>query len=573
MMAPNILENAASTGWKQLLSGDGGDVLDLQFGEAGDIVAVTRLGLFRSTNGGEAWARIESPPLVEALHRADDWWLGTDVGLFRAERPDGPWQAMVSGAAITGISAGKQDELVLISTAEEGLLRSEDGGNTWEDANAGLPGEAVVAIHRSPTFEQDRTIFVATESGIFRSRNGGRAWRQLPLEVEEVQCFVAVEDRLFVGTSDDGVWISSDFGRTWTQSLCEESILGFGLSTIGYTIVLCESGLVRVDKDGHPISRSPLPLDVLCALETGDGSFAGTAGRGVLRLMPETGKWNEATRGLQATARSRLRAIGRSRLITTSATGALMHSADDGASWHELPDTPLDAVIDFDARTTANGDLEVVACDEENVYVFREHWQQVEGDSPRAVAWLDDEGSMLTKDGEFIREKFRSRLFPWRVQITDARLMPLRGRSEIIWAVLYTENAEIIVVRSPDGGLRWEPLLQIDTAQAVSLAVTVDTSDNEVALFAEGSRIYSVLDSPTPKWTGDEATVISAIAVSPDDRVLLATNRGLLASSWDFSTVELVPGSPAPLLDVESDLEGNVNVIERGGSIWQFTRL
>jgi hypothetical protein len=177
---------------------------------------------------------------------------------------------------------------------------------------------------------------------------------------------------------------------------------------------------------------------------------------------------------------------------------------------------------------------------------------------------------VLTRDGDFIRQEFRSSLFPWRPRLTGARLIPLCGRPDVLWAVLQTDNAGVIVLRSPDSGHGWEPLLQTDAIGAVSLAITIDQTGSEVALLAVGNRVYRVLESSQPVWTGDDSIAISAIAIAPTGCILIATNRGLIAVSEDFVTSELVPGSPAPLLDIDIETTGNAIVIERGGSIWRL---
>jgi hypothetical protein len=189
-----------------------------------------------------------------------------------------------------------------------------------------------------------------------------------------------------------------------------------------------------------------------------------------------------------------------------------------------------------------------------------------------AVTWLDREPVVLTRDGDFVCAEFRSRVVPERLRLTGARLFPVHGRPELLWSVLHTDHAGILVLRSPDGGNRWEPLLQTDAANAVSLSVTVDRSGGETALLAVGNRVYRLLASPEPVWEGDDAIAISAIAVSPEKGVLLATSHGLLAASHDFATSELVAGSPAPLLDVEIERTGDAIVVERGGSIWRLGR-
>ncbi len=114
--------------------------------------------------------------------------------------------------------------------------------------------------------------------------------------------------------------------------------------------------------------------------------------------------------------------------------------------------------------------------------------------------------------------------------------------------------------------------MQSDAIGAVSLAVAIDDSGSEVALVAVGNRVYRVLESPEPVWTGDDGIVISAMALGEDGSVLLATSHGLFAISRDFATSERIVGSPAPLLDVDAEGAGDAIAIERGGAVWRFRR-
>jgi photosystem II stability/assembly factor-like uncharacterized protein len=565
--------SADARGWKLLLSGEGGIVLDLLFGEHDDIVAVTRLGLFRSTDRGDHWSRIEAPSLVLTLHRSKDWWLGTDVGLFRSASLDASWQPVLSRTAITAVAVIDHGDLVLAASVEEGLLRSEDGGINWEDANPGLPGDDLLAIRQSPQFQHDQLIFVATASGLFRSRNGGRAWRRVGLDADDIQCFDVVDHELLIGTGGHGLWRSPDVGKTWHASHLGQAILGFGTSEAGSLFVLAESGNLALDASSNAQSQSSLPPDTSCAITIGDRTLVGTMGKAVVQLELGGLGWTALSTGLEATARDRVCVIGRSQLVTTSSASTMLLSTDSGSTWSELLDAPLGSVSDFDARVNGDDRLEIVACDSHVACVYRESWQTIDMGAPLAVAWLDGEPAVITCDGDFVCNEFRSSIFPWRPRLIAAQLFPVHGRPEIVWSLLHTENAGVIILRSPDGGKRWEPLLQTDTTTAVSLAVTVGASGKESALAAVGNRIYRVLESPAPVWSADEDLTISAIAICPDERVLLATNRGLYVVSQYFETSRRVAGSPAVLLDVDITTDEGAVVIERGGSIWLLEEL
>jgi uncharacterized protein (TIGR03437 family) len=98
-----------------------------------------------------------------------------------------------------------------------GMLRSENGGVTWSDANAGLVERRIRAILPDP--RQDSVVYAVTNAGIFRSGDGGSDWQAASQALlPEVALSLATDPQdsatLYAGT-ENGVFKTVDAGATW----------------------------------------------------------------------------------------------------------------------------------------------------------------------------------------------------------------------------------------------------------------------------------------------------------------------------------------------------------------------
>jgi photosystem II stability/assembly factor-like uncharacterized protein len=79
------------------------------------------------------------------------------------------------GARCVAVDPGDPDTLY-VGTSDEGLLKSEDGGTSWEKLS-GVEHPRVTALAVSPV---DGAVYAGTEpSSLFVSRDGGASWREL----------------------------------------------------------------------------------------------------------------------------------------------------------------------------------------------------------------------------------------------------------------------------------------------------------------------------------------------------------------------------------------------------------
>lgn len=114
----------------------------------------------------------------------------------------------------------------LLAGSDTGLFRSEDDGEHWQLVDSPMGDRQVWSVALDPA--DPETIFAGTRPGAFRSRDGGANWEELPLEVADpcpigiartTSMFVDPRDRqrVWAGIEVDGVYKSLDGGDSWVR--------------------------------------------------------------------------------------------------------------------------------------------------------------------------------------------------------------------------------------------------------------------------------------------------------------------------------------------------------------------
>lgn len=182
-----------------------------------------------AAGGGAAGGR-GGGPAISALafspKGAGQIWAGTSNGLIQLTRDGGAhWSNVASSelekaGAVAMIDASAADAgraFVVIGGGRGGsasgpphIYRTDDFGEHWKAANAGLPDSPAHAVREDP--ENRNLVFAALDSGVFVSFNGGDHWQPLQLNLPATSCRdLAIEQNtLVLATFGRALWALDD---------------------------------------------------------------------------------------------------------------------------------------------------------------------------------------------------------------------------------------------------------------------------------------------------------------------------------------------------------------------------
>ena len=156
--------------------------------------------------------------------------IATQHGLVFCEREGKDWREASRSLAAKTVTSVIAREGVILAGTTDGVLRSDDGGATWQDASNGLSARHIRWLANHPDVSD--LEFAGTEpAGIYVSHDGGGLWRACPevthLRDEHkwslpyspgagcVRGFAFLGARGYAAVEVGGVLRSDDSGETW----------------------------------------------------------------------------------------------------------------------------------------------------------------------------------------------------------------------------------------------------------------------------------------------------------------------------------------------------------------------
>ncbi|RKP57836.1 sialidase family protein [Pararobbsia silviterrae] len=264
------------------------------------IFLATRKGLYRSTDGGDSWHKLnaaeEGVPfwsVVVSPHDPDVLIAGTSpVGFYRSDDGGDTWRKCKAdpseryaisfgGSRAMRVAFHPTNPKLLYAVAEiNGLFVSEDGGESWRGESRGLSVLAAMPHLKNTELTDDDTegmfdahavsttssrpdsIFYICRMGIFESDDGGKTFRDLevgkyaPFSYSRECRFVFGEPRKMYAcfsissrSTAGALYGSDDLGETWyradSQIQARSTMMGFG------THVSDPNGVITVTRGGQ----------------------------------------------------------------------------------------------------------------------------------------------------------------------------------------------------------------------------------------------------------------------------------------------------------------------------------
>lgn len=110
-------------------------------------------------------------------------WKTDAAGLSRLATNGQAWEAVRTPATsgLTGLALNPDDPTMLyVSGPSVGVLKSVDGGQTWDTVHNGLPDKAEIMALAMHSFRFATLYVWAKDAGIYRTEDGGEHWARMP---------------------------------------------------------------------------------------------------------------------------------------------------------------------------------------------------------------------------------------------------------------------------------------------------------------------------------------------------------------------------------------------------------
>lgn len=227
---------------------------------AGTLNAPDLPSVYRSLNGGVAWARASKgllenisiaglafDPQNPRLVLAGDGGFGN---LFRSRDGGDVWEELTAfrgllsensavGELYADVENGKS--VFYVCTRFDGVFRSVDAGDNWQKLDAGLTGEA---RRVRELVQVGELLYAGTHLGLYRLPAGATVWEPVTGFPSDVIVFsLAVEQGIMYAGAGNGLYQSLD-GVTWARVTGFPNTVVYDVVTTGRLVVAAtENGL------------------------------------------------------------------------------------------------------------------------------------------------------------------------------------------------------------------------------------------------------------------------------------------------------------------------------------------
>ncbi len=167
-------------------------------------------GVYKSADGGDTWQAVNNgltlkdkkqqsieytkhyiELVISPHYKIDETvYVSFSQGLFKTTNGGGMWKriekiANVKSYSIIGLAISpdyKNDQTVIVSLKGRGLYKSENGGNTFHAIAADLirNNHEIKWIEFSKSYTADNIIYAASYDELFQSVDDGNAWKVIP---------------------------------------------------------------------------------------------------------------------------------------------------------------------------------------------------------------------------------------------------------------------------------------------------------------------------------------------------------------------------------------------------------
>ena len=230
-----------------------------------------------------------------------------------------------------------------------GVLKSTDGGVSWQQHRSGLRNSFVRCLAMDTAHPE--TLYVGTNDGLYRSYDGDSTWVLLfdadalatPTSVRAVTLDRFNPGAIYLGTYDNGIFKSVDYGATWTPinlGLTNTSIRCIAVHPTNPDTVLAGTGTnggVFTSADGGlswiqcPDTAASVSAAVKIVYDPTRSTriFVATGSHGVIVSHNGGVTWSRLARGLTSFLTRSLAVVDTVRYVGTDSSGVFYATLSD----------------------------------------------------------------------------------------------------------------------------------------------------------------------------------------------------------------------------------------------------
>ncbi len=191
----------------------------------------TKSGVWVSNDSGESWSKVESGTSpVDVNSMAVDpknnatIYAGTNWRPYKSTDNGKSWRliknGMIDDSDVFAITIDPRKSDHLIASACSGIYESFNAGERWAKIQ-GIPSQSrrTRDIVQHPSIAG--TVYAGTTEGFWMSTNGGKTWiltTPRNLEINSIAVHPDEPNRVFIGTNNYGVMVSTDGGKNFVPT-------------------------------------------------------------------------------------------------------------------------------------------------------------------------------------------------------------------------------------------------------------------------------------------------------------------------------------------------------------------
>lgn len=188
-------------------------------------------GVWISYTSGDKWEKIQSDTMPNNINsmaidprNSKTIYAGTWYRPFKSTDGGNSWRlinkGMIDDSDVFAITVDYRNPDHIVASACSGIYESYNAGENWSKIQ-GIPSQArrTRDILQHPS--RPGTIYAATTEGFWMTTNGGKSWAmttQRELEINSIAVHPDNPDKVYIGTNNYGVMVSSDGGKNFTQT-------------------------------------------------------------------------------------------------------------------------------------------------------------------------------------------------------------------------------------------------------------------------------------------------------------------------------------------------------------------